>query len=424
MCGLYGIINSKPAPFHREIFTVLGIANDRRGGDSCGIFIDGKVEYGIGKQALFENFFWDSNLLNNTVNCQIVLGHDRKASVGAVTLEKAHPILIKNDKGNTDFVLIHNGTLHNYEDLAEKYISDIDYSKLSDSQVLALILYNKGFDVLSEYIGGAAFVAVDYRSGEPVTYLFKGASKNSSTSTEISVERPLYFTFDQDRLIFSSIPSYLCALVGDEVYEAEDNKIYEYIDGKLYFIKTVDRSKCQQTKIYTYSGSGYSPYSSYYKNFQYLIYKDNENIYTDESGKPLNGKYRVSEYGRLYTGDTIDKNVISRIYPIFFFYGIPFRDKFNYNLVKRAFKKSGMEINDFLNKNQCFIRFYSISPQYFENNLCRAAVSECGNLPFTGSIPVLGKCVLKVFKCGVYSNPTYTSDYRTSFEMMKLCAIM
>ena len=179
MCGLYGIINREKTTFRRDVFTILGIANDRRGGDSCGVFIDGEVEYGIGKNALFEDFFWNSKLINNTEKCQIVLGHDRKASVGAVTVEKAHPILIKNNKGEVDFVLIHNGTLHNYESLAKKYIPDIDCSKYSDSQVLALILYHKGFDVLSEYNGGAAFVAVDYRSGKPVTYLFKGASKNN-----------------------------------------------------------------------------------------------------------------------------------------------------------------------------------------------------------------------------------------------------
>ena len=424
MCGLYGIINSKPAPFQKEIFTVLGIANDRRGGDSCGIFIDGQVEYGIGKKALFENFFWDSDLLNDTTNCQIALGHDRKASVGAVTLEKAHPILIKNDKGDVDFALIHNGTLHNYEDLAKKYISDINYSKLSDSQILALILYHKGFDVLSEYIGGAAFVAVDYRSGKPVTYLFKGASKNSSTSKETSVERPLYFTFNKDYLIFSSIPSYLCALVGDNVYEAEDNKVYKYVNGKLYCIKTVDRSRCQQTKICTYGTSVYNPYSSYCKNFQYITYRDSENIYTDESGMPLNGKYKVTEYGRLYTGNDIDKNTTSKIYIMFFFYGIPFRDKFTYNQIKKLFKKSGMEIKDFLNKNQCFVRFNSISPQYFEGNVCRVAISDCGNIPFSGSISILGKCTIRIFKDGVFSYSTYTSDYKTAFDTMKLCAII
>ena len=102
MCGLYGIINNGPKPFRKDIFTALGIMNDRRGRDSCGVFIDGKVEYGIGQNALFESFFWDSDLLNNTETCEIALGHDRKASVGGVTVEKAHPILIKNDEGKTE----------------------------------------------------------------------------------------------------------------------------------------------------------------------------------------------------------------------------------------------------------------------------------------------------------------------------------
>jgi glucosamine 6-phosphate synthetase-like amidotransferase/phosphosugar isomerase protein len=156
MCGLYGIINNGPKPFRKDIFTVLGITNDRRGGDSCGVFIDDRVEYGIDQRALFENFFWDCDLLNNTEVCEIALGHDRKASIGGITVEKAHPILIKNDEGKIEFVLIHNGTIHNYEELAKEYIPDIDCSKMSDSQVLALILYHKGFEVLDKYNGGTA----------------------------------------------------------------------------------------------------------------------------------------------------------------------------------------------------------------------------------------------------------------------------
>ena len=43
MCGLAGILRTKKAKFDYQTFCTLGIANDSRGGDSCGVFIDGET---------------------------------------------------------------------------------------------------------------------------------------------------------------------------------------------------------------------------------------------------------------------------------------------------------------------------------------------------------------------------------------------
>ena len=51
MCGIYGIINKDPETLDYATFCCLGLANDLRGGDSCGIFFDGKTEYGIKETA-------------------------------------------------------------------------------------------------------------------------------------------------------------------------------------------------------------------------------------------------------------------------------------------------------------------------------------------------------------------------------------
>ena len=52
MCGIFGIINTKKTKLDKKCFNVLGINNDSRGGDSCGIFIDGEVEYGVNTEKL------------------------------------------------------------------------------------------------------------------------------------------------------------------------------------------------------------------------------------------------------------------------------------------------------------------------------------------------------------------------------------
>ena len=64
MCGIFGIINRRPKKFDYKTFCTLGVVNDSRGGDSCGVFIDGKVEYGVSKEKLFTDFFYGSKLIN------------------------------------------------------------------------------------------------------------------------------------------------------------------------------------------------------------------------------------------------------------------------------------------------------------------------------------------------------------------------
>ena len=83
MCGIFGIITPKPRKFDLRAFCVLGVNNDSRGGDSCGVFIDKKYEYGVNEFKFFYNFFPRSKVLNSVTKCQVALGHCRKASVGA-----------------------------------------------------------------------------------------------------------------------------------------------------------------------------------------------------------------------------------------------------------------------------------------------------------------------------------------------------
>ena len=94
MCGLFGIINKQNQAFDKRAFYTLGVNNDSRGGDACGVFIDGKVEYGTGNKKLFQDFFLDSPLLKETQKCQIALGHCRKASIGGTADNLAQPCVI------------------------------------------------------------------------------------------------------------------------------------------------------------------------------------------------------------------------------------------------------------------------------------------------------------------------------------------
>ena len=249
MCGIFGQINNEPSTFNRIIFNTLGIANDTRGGDSCGIFIDGESEYGVDKNKLYEDFFLSSYLLKNIKQCRIAFGHCRKTSVGKTSLETAQPVVIK-ENNEVKFVLMHNGTIYNYEKLAKKYIPDVDIKGMTDSQVMARIFYYKGYDALSEYNGGAVFMIADYREDpdNPKVLVWKGESKQSKYQTTVFEERPFYYIKTKFGIIFSSIACYLEGFIHNTCWTIKSNCLIEISNGDLFIVKEYSRKNAQQIK--------------------------------------------------------------------------------------------------------------------------------------------------------------------------------
>ena len=304
MCGIFGMISKKTKPFNKRAFCTMGARNDSRGGDSCGIFIDGLVEYGVDKKKLFISFFRESLILETVKECKVALGHCRKASVGNVSIETAQPVVLYNEKGEIDFVLIHNGTIYNYEELAKKYIPDVDIKGLTDSQVMARIFYHAGYAALDEYQGGAVFVIHDYRVDK--SFVFKGSSKKYTGSVNAEEERPLYYCWHNGRFVFSSIFETLYAFYYEEVvYTLTPNKLFVIRNDKLKSVHEYKREKCTQAKpIVTYpvvkrQGSEYDYWSENYaksENYTYKI-KFNGSNYLDDLGNLMHGVYHISAYG-------------------------------------------------------------------------------------------------------------------------------
>lgn len=298
-CGIFGQINKhKQGKFNFPAFTTLGIANDSRGGDSCGIFIDGKTEYGIDKTKLFVNFMDNSQLLKATKKCHIALGHCRKASVGNIDLQRAQPVVIRNDKDEIEFVVIHNGTIYNYKKLAKKYIPNVNIEGMSDSQVMTHIFYHTGFDVLNYYCGGAVFVIVDYRSGEPEVYAFKGRSKMYYTSTNDTEERPFYFTITNQTFYFSSIYGWLQPFATSTIYTLESNTVVSIRDNDTYIHQKIDRSKCIQSTYSTYTQQSLQYTYGYCDDYDSHYYPNYTQRFQTNTGK----KIKVNPYG-LYQFD-------------------------------------------------------------------------------------------------------------------------
>lgn len=253
MCGIFGQINSKYDVFDYREFCTLGVINDVRGGDSVGIFIDGKYEYGIDKTKHFNDFMCSSKLLDKTEKCKIAFGHCRKTSVGTTSLETAQPVIITKNK-KVEYVLMHNGTIYNIESLANKYIPKIDIKGMSDSQVMAHIFYAGHYEALEEYNGSAVFAIIDYRKSttDPLILFFKGESKKYESSDKTEEERPFYFTSKDGVLFFSSIDTILDPIFKDgDVFTIDSNTLCEYKNNDVYIYEKHDRSKCCQNKLTT-----------------------------------------------------------------------------------------------------------------------------------------------------------------------------
>lgn len=413
MCGIFGFINTKESKLDKRSFNILGVNNDSRGGDSCGIFIDGKVEYGVNKTKLYSNFFKESKLLKETNKCKIALGHCRKASVGNISLETAQPVVLYNDKNEVEFVVIHNGTIHNYKELATKYIPDIDIKGLTDSQVMARIFYYTGYDCLEEYYGGAVFVIVDYRSGTPRVFAFKGASKQYSTSSNEIEERPFYFIQNEDTFLFSSISTYLeCIIPDSSYYTLVPNQLIEIADDDIYLVKECNRSNCWQSSYYPsnhFNNYGYYYEGQGYYNQNVLPFpkenkeekkqeKKQETVTVTDGGlyimgdKPLHGMYNIDNYGETY-----NSAFKSDIQKLWFWDGILLygHNEFvflktistNFNLVKDDVKYCMPELLNYLSPYPIAELDYLPDEYVCDGKAkCFRAINENTSVAFNGSI--------------------------------------
>ena len=411
MCGIAGIINKVPRPFDYATFCTLGIANDIRGGDSCGVFIDGKYEYGVKEVKLFSSYFQESKLLEETTKSTIALVHCRKASVGNISEKTAQPVVLVGEDDKVKFVVMHNGTIYNYKELAEKYIPDVDITDMTDSQVMAYIFYYKGYEVLNEYYGGGAFVIVDYRGKSPRTLFFRGASKKYEYATTAEPERPLYYCIDKNKkeLVFSSIWMYLMALRKDCVtYAFRTNELLEFNGTSLVILGEYKREKVHQSRpikhvksSYNYEYYGdYSDAQIFYSSF--ISVDMVKNVYSYK-GKKINGKLLLDKLGKVLSSK--EKGSAE----VWFFNGVALKNKACYNFLTNLKKETNLSDKDFYSKFENLIRFLSIDRVYTKGDYWYEAISPVGSALFTGMIKPVGSVSSINISSGTKTSTTYGS---------------
>lgn len=255
-CGLFGWIGKNPATFNRHAFSILGLSNESRGGDSCGVYSDRHIVYGTGFTKDFPSFIKKVTPIKSGKDC-VVMGHTRKASIGTIDARNAHPIGLKNPEGNLGFILTHNGTLVNHYELAKRHGINTKGLK-TDSQILAALIYHSeaGFELLGHYNGAAALAF--HFVGTNTLFLFKGKSKSSENYYYETEERPLYgYQESEHSFYYSSLKSPLEVIAKKEnqVFDLSCNTLYQITAGVIEDKIAIPRDKAFQKKsTYTWSG--------------------------------------------------------------------------------------------------------------------------------------------------------------------------
>jgi len=186
MCGLVAIMSKQATTGFlykdKTIFLQMLISDMFRGMDSTGSFAVNK--YGnlkSIKDASAATYFINKKEANTFFNdfvsdYHIVVGHNRKATMGGVTSETAHPFI----EGN--ICLVHNGTLQNHYKLAHRVV---------DSNAITAHINEHGYKSLLKNIEGA-YALIWYNAAEKMLYFTRNA------------ERPLHLVETSDRIFLAS----------------------------------------------------------------------------------------------------------------------------------------------------------------------------------------------------------------------------
>lgn len=255
MCGIFGYSFKDDAiePARRAILgSALARKNDQRGGDSWGIAnIDAKKNhFDISRQLGTMEFHAYQFIEGNTI-----LAHTRAATVGAKTIENAHPFHVGKIIG------AHNGAIYNYHDLNKKYKRDCDVDSMHIFHHL-----NAGlpFDDLEGY------GSIEWVSKEDLSKIYLCRLRNGMLSIfgigdkETKKTVGVVWSSDDKHLIESM---YCAGIKNFFPYKVEEGALYFVSDGAVYIAQAKKMSIGERSSTKSnYSSSSNGNSTNWYQN--------------------------------------------------------------------------------------------------------------------------------------------------------------
>ena len=213
-------------------FNQLLVCDSVRGADSTGVFgVDklGNADYlkQKGDPFLLINTPEYREFNNNMFqNYRFVIGHNRKATIGTVSDETAHPF----QEGN--IVLVHNGTLLNHKDITDEEVT-------VDSHAITHAISLKGYkDTLKELQG--AFTLVWYDATDKCLRFVRND------------QRPLHIIETKTLYLLSSEATLAEWIAGRDMTAKEQLTTTTVKSGIVYSINLDDTTKINEEKIEFY----------------------------------------------------------------------------------------------------------------------------------------------------------------------------
>ncbi len=246
-CGLIGFAPKYKKEANLDWIKLIMSYNTLRGTDTCGIYINEKTDKGIkhkdGPDESDIRVYLANKGLQYDDACKnkLIIGHTRKSTRGLNDWDGAHPFTFEHE--GRSITLAHNGTITNIHAMSYKY--DVDTKGLTvDSQILAKIILEKGYDVLNNYEGGTA-ILFTYSDEPGVLYAFKGASKTKRDQKELEEERPLYLMTNHEGVYISSLREPLDACCNRDliVYTFKNNFVTKIKNGNLELVYEANREE-------------------------------------------------------------------------------------------------------------------------------------------------------------------------------------
>lgn len=358
-CGLVGFYPKKNKKVNLQNLLLLGIMNETRGEDSCGIAIGTERLIGTKTESVARNFIANNmeELHNmNSINKPCIF-HTRRSTIGAHTEDNAHPFVYEhydNENEKDVFVIAHNGIIKNTIELKTKFLSNLENSvKLLqiDTHYIALSLAFNVNDpigernVLESYDGNAALIYYN----DSKFKVWKGGANNIE-------ERPMFFIEANEGWYFCSIDTSLkivfnnkytiTSLMNNELLTFSNNKLEksEIIDRKFNIPYTAQKHINQKALWGAYQSKGDD--DDYYTGEATFIlpkFSIVQNCYIDESKRyPISGTH----YG--YSEITDNSNKTYSIYKkrsahatklILFNNGALVKDYMEWGILKSKFNK-------------------------------------------------------------------------------------
>jgi len=282
MCGINFILklDNKLNKTEKNIFIRNSLENEERGSHGWGLWSDRNVLYRINKtiSECKRKLRYYSGKAD-----RFILLHTRQATVqNTQNISEFHPFLTEN------FVLVHNGMIHNDKELKRKY--KLDYTETTDSAVIVNLIqhfYNKNNNIVEaiketckELRGSFACVLVDKNSGD--IYLFRYSnpfwlaySKERNlivgSSQRDHIEKAVTISKVKRVLGFFEVESNI-SVVNDLLFkQLEENKIYRIKYSNFKKVEELGEFEVKSYSYdYCYSNVGWGGYSSIYRGDTYL----------------------------------------------------------------------------------------------------------------------------------------------------------